>query len=538
MYMSLVAGAVVAACGTAAPIAGAAEHPALIVIARAGADAADRAAARSDAGVVLVERAASRIDVVKTKPGTSLAAAAAELRRDDAVSSVEVDRPIAVAGGDPFFSYQWALENNGSFLWNPDAVADADIDAPEAWVRSTGADVQVAVVDTGVQADHPDLGDAVVPGWDFWDNDADPSDEHGHGTHVAGIVAARAGNDLGIIGVAPNATVMPLRVLDATGKGRTSAEIAAFTYAAEAGVKVVNASFGSGSYSVGEDLVIRQHPETLFVVAAGNDGVDLDEHPSYPCSLNYENVLCVGASTVADGPAEFSNYGAANVDLFAPGEDVASTWITDSYVLDSGTSMAAPHVAGTAALVAAAYPTLTTAGLRAAILAGVDRPAKLAGLSSSGGRLNANGALSAAAALLEPRPVDPPTAPTPPPAEVLLGAQNPQPTKTVDPPATSTTEVLARMLGASVTGTPKTHGGTAALVLRLSRSTTVAVELQRRRCLSGRCRWQTQGRLVHNGGAGISRVLLRGRTPLAGRWRAVATASASSRRTVEFSVRR
>lgn len=534
-YISWVAGAVAAVCGVAVPIAGAAE-PALIVVAAPGARAQDRSDARADAGVVLVARPAPRIDVVDVLPGQSVSEAAEALRQDPAVASVEVDRPIAVVGADPLFGYQWGLENDGSFLGHSDAVADADIDGPEAWSRSTGAHVQVAVVDTGVQADHPDLGDAVVGGWDFWDNDSQPADANGHGTHVAGIIAARAGNGLGVIGVAPEATVVPVRVLDAAGNGLTSLEISAFAYAAEAGAKIVNASFGSDHYSASEDLVIRQHPETLFVVAAGNDGADLDDHPSYPCSLEYDNVLCVGASTVGDSAAEFSNHGDA-VDLFAPGDLVASTWLDGTYALDSGTSMAAPYVAGTAALIAAKYPAMTASGMRAAILAGVDRPQRLAGLSSSGGRLNANGALSAADDLQRARAVrtaddSAPHAVDPIPATLSPSAATPASAPT---PATHS---APRMLFASVTGKPRTRGGTAALVLRLTQTTTVGVELQRRRCSLGRCRWHTEARLVHNGAAGMSRFPLRGRTPLPGLWRAVATASANSRRTIEFSVRR
>ena len=536
-YIPWVAGAFAACCGISVPIAVAADAPALIVVAARGADAQDLADARAEAEVLLVDRMAPRIDLVQPESGTSTDDAVADLRNDPAVASVEVDRSISIAGDDPLFRYQWALENPGTFLWDVDAVADADIDAPDAWTRSTGAGVSVAVVDTGVLADHPDLVGGVADGWDFWDDDAEPEDEHGHGTHVAGIIAARAGNDLGVVGVAPDSTVMPLRVLDAAGQGLTSVEIQAFAHAAEAGVKVVNASFGSERYSAAEDLVIRQHPETLFVVAAGNDHANLDTHPSYPCSLSYDNVLCVGASTLADTPAEFSNHGATSVDLFAPGEDVASTWLDGSYALDSGTSMAAPLVAGTAALIAAVYPSMKATALRAAILDGVDRPAALAGLSSSGGRLNANGALAAAAAAQESKPLGAPPAPSPRPADELPGTQN-RASAQSPVPSTPVVQAEGRMLFASVTGRPRTHGGSGALVLRLSREATVNVQLQRRRCASGRCRWQTEGRLVHSGGAGMNRLPLRGRTPRAGRWRAVATASASSKRTVEFSVRR
>lgn len=536
-HIPWIVGAVAAVCGVSTPFAVGSTGPALIVVAARSADAGDVADARAAAQVQLVEQVSPRIGLVQPQPGTSAAAAARELGADPAIASVEVDRPVSISGGDPLFGYQWSLDNGGSLLWFSGAVADADIDAPEAWTRSNGTGATVAVVDTGVRADHPDLAGAVGEGWDYWDDDADPSDEHGHGTHVAGIIAARAGNDAGVVGIAPNSTVMPLRVLNATGRGLTSLEIQAFAHAAESGVKVVNASFGSGTYSASEDLVIHQHPETLFVVAAGNDTANLDLHPTYPCSLNYDNVLCVGASTVADLPASFSNYGAASVDLFAPGENIASTWLDGGYALDSGTSMAAPLVAGTAALVAAAYPTLSANGLRAAILDGVDHPVALAGVSASGGRLNANGALIAAAAMQKPKILGAPPEPSPRPVDQLLAGQN---RASVQSPVTSESPAAqpqGRMLFASVTGRPKTRGGTGTLVLRLSHQATVEVRLQRRRCASGRCRWQTEGRLVDSSEEGLNRLPLRGRTPQAGRWRAVAMASASSSRTVEFSVR-
>ena len=266
---------------------------------------------------LLVMTEDGEVAVVSPGPGISTAAALAELRSDPDVVVAEPDRPISIAAtDDPLFKYQWALDNPGVFAWSGVSMPGADIDVFTAWRDSLGADVAVAVADTGVDDDHPDLDGALEPGWDYEDDDADPYDFNGHGTHVTGVIAARSGNGKGIAGVAPEARVVALRILDGDGTGSTSDEVAAFSDAAGDGVKIVNASFGSGSYSAAEDLVIRANPKTLFVVAAGNLGLNLDLIPKFPCALNYDNVICVGASTPDDRRALFSDFGGKHVDLF------------------------------------------------------------------------------------------------------------------------------------------------------------------------------------------------------------------------------
>jgi subtilisin family serine protease len=471
----------------------------------------------------------------------------ADLDRDPAVVSVEIDRQISAVNSDPFFVYQWALNNEGVFPWHHDSLVDADIDAPEAWELSTGKDVAVAVVDTGVQASHADLIGAVADGWDYVEDDATPQDEHGHGTHVAGIIAARTGNGVGISGVAPEAQAVPLRVLDGDGNGVTSKEVQAFAAAAADGIRIVNASFGSAQYSASEDFVIRDNPNTLFVVAAGNTGTDIDEYPEYPCALDYANVICVGASTASDEPAEYSNYGRNRVDIFAPGEDIASTWADDGYALESGTSMAAPHVSGTAALIASAYPELTVGQLRKAILTSVDKPEALRELSSSGGRLNAASALALAAemkppaTIAEPAPprveppfVKPPQAPKPPTAV--------PPTKSVLPPVDSSAKPadapMPMLLGLAVKGKPRTKGGSGVLSVRLKGPATLRVRLQYRQCSRGKCRWRTKGRFTHKCRSGTNSIRLLRRTPRTGKWRATVSTSSAGAKSAQFSVRR
>ena len=143
------------------------------------------------------------------------------------------------------------------------------MDVIEAWAASTGAGQTVAVVDTGVDGTHPDLDGQVAGGYDFVDDDADPSDPEGHGTHVAGTIAASRGNGMGVAGVAPNARLVPLRALGATGTDIETAE--AFDWAGDHGIRIVNASLAGDRSSIAERTAIAAHPQTLYVVAAGNE---------------------------------------------------------------------------------------------------------------------------------------------------------------------------------------------------------------------------------------------------------------------------
>jgi len=247
---------------------------------------------------------------------------------------------------DSFFDQQWSLHN-------PDQIAPerggADIDAPLAWDTGSGVDeVAVGVIDTGVAYDHPDLDGNIwtnpaeaagtsgvdddgngyvddIRGWDWVDDDSDPLDQQGHGTHVAGTIGAEGNNRSGTSGVNWNVSIMPLRVLDAGGSGSTSDVAAAFAYAARAGARIVNASLSGSGRSQALDSVISAYPETLFVVAAGNEASDNDVTPVYPCNYSQPNVLCVGATTRDDSLASFSNYGDSSVDLAAPGTRILST---------------------------------------------------------------------------------------------------------------------------------------------------------------------------------------------------------------------
>ena len=262
----------------------------------------------------------------------------------------------------------------------------------------------VAVVDTGVDATAPDLMGQLVPGYSWVNGNTDTQDEDRYGTHVSGIIAAVQNNGIGVSGVAPGAHVMPLQALDSSGNGTDVDVAAAFNYAGNAGVPIVNASLGSSSPSQAIEQAIAAHPNTLYVVAAGNSGTDNDNPstPFYPCDLTEANVICVGASDQNDQAASFSNYGPTSVDLFAPGVNVLSTWLsnggTAQYAYADGTSMATPMVSATLALMLSRESSLSAAQLKSDLLQSVDQEPQFAGESSSGGDLDAAAAVALAGA--------------------------------------------------------------------------------------------------------------------------------------------
>ncbi len=334
------------------------------------------------------------------------------------VDKFEADalQQLQAVPNDPSYGRLWGLENVGQ----TGGRADADIDAAAAWNLSTGSrSVVVAVIDTGVDTNHPDLrantwrnpgeiaGNGLdddrngfaddVYGYDFANNDANPMDDNSHGTHVAGTIGASGNNGAGVAGVNWATSIMALKFLRGDGSGYTSDAVRAVNYATMmrtrygVNVRVTNNSWGGAGYStaLGDAITASGNAGILFVAAAGNDSQNNDAAANYPSNYTAANLIAVAASDANDNLASFSNYGAATVDLAAPGVSIYSTIPGSRYDSYSGTSMATPHVSGVAALAWALAPNATVAEVRSAILEGADRLALLQGKMVTGGRLNA-----------------------------------------------------------------------------------------------------------------------------------------------------
>ncbi|MEA1950533.1 MAG: S8 family serine peptidase [Planctomycetota bacterium] len=356
------------------------------------------------------------------------------LGNNEYVASYELDvlQEYQLASDDPNAWALWGMDNYGQTGGTP----DADIDAHEAWDISTGSsDIVVGVIDTGVDFTHLDLaaniwtnpgeiaGNGVdddgngfiddIHGYDFVNNDGNPMDDHGHGTHVSGTIAAAGNNGTGIVGVNWSSSIMGLKFLSASGSGYTSDAVRAVNYATmmrtmyDVNVRVTNNSWGGGGYSTALNNAIQASGDAgiLFVAAAGNSGSNNDISPQYPANYNLSNVISVAATDDDDQLAYFSCYGATTVDLAAPGVSIYSTRAGGGYTTMSGTSMATPHVAGVAALAWSVDPDATVAEIRTAILQGTDSLDALTGKMVTGGRLNAFNTLQ----LLEPADTSIPT---------------------------------------------------------------------------------------------------------------------------------
>lgn len=335
-------------------------------------------------------------------------------------ATVLVERSYSLLGGEdePGFAEQWALENTGQDQGTP----DADIDAMAAWSVATGEGVVVAVVDSGVEVTHPELDAQIwqnsdesangsdddengyvddVYGWDFEARDADPSpdgdpDMEAHATLIAGIIAAEV-NDEGIAGVAPGAEIMNLRACR-DGSCLTLNAVEAMYYAVDNGADIINLSFG-GPLPEGESdppleqaIEYARQNDVLVVSAAGNTPPELlDGYVILPAEMSHSNNLAVASTDRHDRVDDQSYYG-ESIDLAAPGVDILSTALT-SYAVVTGTSFAAPHVAGVAALLLSAEPGISHLELVARIKAWADRPADVAGKVEAG-RVNAGSVLN------------------------------------------------------------------------------------------------------------------------------------------------
>lgn len=296
-----------------------------------------------------------RIQPISGMAGTGVYATQAGESVHEAVQRLQRTPGVEIA--EPNYIYRTMATTNDPMLnqlWGHSKVG-----AQSAWDQSQGNDVLVAVVDTGVDYNHPDLQGRVIKGPDLANNDNDPMDDQGHGTHVAGTIAATGNNGVGIAGIAYNSKVLAIKVLGRDGSGDTSKIANGILKAAEMGAKVINLSLGGPqSSSVLKSAVDKATQQgALVVVASGNENT---QTPSYPAA--YPNALSVGSTTSSDSRSNFSNYG-STVDIAAPGSDILST-TEKTYKKQSGTSMASPHVAAGAAILLGKNPSLTNTQLR------------------------------------------------------------------------------------------------------------------------------------------------------------------------------
>ncbi|MCU0856813.1 MAG: S8 family serine peptidase, partial [Pontiellaceae bacterium] len=351
----------------------------------------------------------------------SVAQAVQNFSKDPVFSYAEPDYICSVndtTPNDPDFNLLWGMHNSGQTVGGQTGIADADIDAPEAWDLSTGSsDIIVAVIDTGIDYNHPDLagnmwsnpgeipGNSIdddgngfiddVYGWDFCNDDNNPFDDHFHGTHCAGTIGGAGNNSAGVAGVCWNVRMMALKFLDSSGSGSTSDAVDATHYATVMKAKLSSNSWGGGGYSQGLFDVIEEagRSNILFVAAAGNAGGNTDTSPNYPSCYTNANIVAVAATDNRDQLAYFSNYGLTSVDLGAPGVYVWSCQPGNQYQYLSGTSMATPHVAGACALVWSINPGAAAAAVKQAVLDGAEPITALNGKCVTGGRLNVYTAL-------------------------------------------------------------------------------------------------------------------------------------------------
>jgi len=387
-----------------------------------GVNGAQRAALLQAAGGGVVKREYKLVPglcLVQLPAGQTVAAALVAYNGQAGVLYAEPDFRLKLlerVPNDTRFSELWGLRNTGQTGGTP----GADIHAAPAWDVQTGnPNVLVAVIDTGVDYTHPDLvnniwtnpgeiagngldddGNGIIDdvhGADFVNNDGNPMDDHGHGTHCSGTIGAEGNNNLGVAGVCWRVKIMGLKFLDASGSGSTADAILALEYAVEKGAKLTSNSWGGGPYeqALKDAIDASGAAGMLFVVAAGNDyGNNNDTSPVYPASYDSTNLVAVMSTTASDARSDFSNYGPTTVDVAAPGSSILSCAPGGGYQTMSGTSMATPHVAGACALMLAANPALTPLQIKEALVATADPT--LPGQCVAGGRINLPAALARA----------------------------------------------------------------------------------------------------------------------------------------------
>lgn len=371
------------------------------------------------------------LDHVRLPAGVSVEHAVATYRTQPGVLYAEpnyIYRASQVSPNDPQFPLQWNLQNTGQ----AGGLAGADIHALQAWGLTTGSsNVVVAVLDTGIDYTHPELanqtwsspfpysvtrtqGDVFTcpagsHGFDAVNGDCNPQDDEGHGTHVSGILGAATNNGQGVAGLNWNVQILACKFLDAHGFGDSSGAITCLDMIQSlksTGVNIVatNNSWGGGAYSqaLSDAILAQEQSGILFIAAAGNDFSDNDLVPVYPASYFLPNVISVTASTRLDQFAGYSNTGQRTTHLAAPGDQILSTTPNNTYSIFSGTSMAAPHVTGVAALLSAFNSSYDWRQIKNLLLTGGDLLPAF-GSTITGRRLNAGGSLNCSNQILKAR---------------------------------------------------------------------------------------------------------------------------------------
>lgn len=320
-------------------------------------------------------------------------------------------KPLDYKPKDPRFWKQWALKGFRG------------INALKAWNIQKGSNnVVVAVLDTGSNYKHPDLKNNLwinkvelngKPGFDddgngyiddiygtnTYSNNGNPMDGHGHGTHCAGVIGA-SHNNLGISGIMANVQIMSVKIFSNGGSATLESIVKGVEYAIQNKAKIMSNSWGSYTHTQAVEDAMKAAADAgiLIVAAAGNGnytgkGTNNDYKPMYPASLEFDEIISVGAIASSGRRSQFSNYGKTSVDLFAPGEKILSTHRRDYYKNLSGTSMAAPHVSGVAGLLASQYPDISALEIKSKIMRSVKHQMTSRSESVSGGSLDAGAAL-------------------------------------------------------------------------------------------------------------------------------------------------
>jgi serine protease len=434
--------------------------------------------------VVKVTTATDRTTAAQLVKAAQKTKGAIGVELDSVVTALDVP-----TGTDPYRGQQWDLSK----------IREAD-----AWQRSTGAGATVAVIDTGVDATHPDLAGQVLPGTDLINGTSGvSSDPNGHGTHVAGTIAALTGNGVGVSGFAPNAKILPIRVLDANGSGYTSTIATGIIYAADHGANVINMSLGGpGPTAAMTNAIAYARTKGVTVVAAAGNERTSGSPISYPAAD--PGVIAVAATDSADRVASYSNQG-SYVDVAAPGSSILSTLPGDKYAFYNGTSMASPHVAAVAALLKAYDPGLTPDGIENALeSSAVDLGAPGKDNDFGYGRIDAAAALDAvtpstpAPVTTSPRTTSPsattapttaptttapttrptsasptpskPATPTPTPSKTVTPTPTPSKTVTPTPTPTRTTPKVLPVIKVATSATTVFYGGATSVTYTVTAS--------------------------------------------------------------------